>query len=105
MAGENQTWVNGLISAAQAAAYRISSLVQIANRVMQKSQSWEYIIAGSEEVQMAAVQLVTAARVKLDNQSINNRNLQATQQELSAAVRVLVAKVNWFCCVGVCLLT
>jgi hypothetical protein len=88
--------VNGLISAAQSAAFRISSLVQIANRVIQKSQSWEYIIAGSEEVQMAAVQLVTAARAKLDNQSINNRNLSTAQQEVSAAVKTLVATANAF---------
>ncbi len=93
---QNQTWVNGLISAAQAAAYRISLLVQIANRVMQKQQSWEYIIAGSEEVQMAGVQLVTAARAKLDSFSPNNRNLQTTQQELSASVKKLITTANEF---------
>jgi predicted nuclease with TOPRIM domain len=93
---QNQTWVNGLISAAQAAAYRISLLVQIANRVMQKQQSWEYIIAGSEEVQMAGVQLVTAARAKLDSFSPNNRNLQTTQQELSVSVKKLITTANEF---------
>ncbi len=93
---QNQTWVNGLISAAQAAAYRISLLVQVANRVVQKQQSWEYIIAGSEEVQMAGVQLVTAARAKLDSFSLNNRNLQATQQELSVSVKKLITTANEF---------
>ena len=39
---------------------------------------------------------MTAARAKLDNLSMNNRNLAATQQELSAAVKTLVAKANEF---------
>ena len=93
---ENQTWVNGLISAAQSAAYRITLLVQIANNVVQKDQSWEYIIAGSEEVQMAGVQLVTAARAKLDNMSVNRRNLEGTQSEMSGAVKKLVVAANAF---------
>ncbi len=45
---------------------------------------------------MAAVQLVTAARAKLHMQSTNNRNLQSTQGELSAAVKKLIATANDF---------
>ena len=93
---KNTLWVNGLVSAAQAVAARIVSMVACANDVVAGTRSWEYVLGTSDDVQMAAVQLITASRAKLPITSVNKSNLEACKRKLSQAARGLVEATESF---------
>eukprot|EP01133_Synstelium_polycarpum_P004292 gene4292-5011_t len=84
------TWARGLISAAQAVAGSVQTLVGSANDSTQGKAEEETLVASARGVAAATARLVSASRAKADPNSANNNSLSQAAKQVSNATAQLV---------------
>ena len=83
-------WAKGLISAAQAVAGSVKSLVTAANGAASGNAEEEALIASAKGVAAATARLVYASRTKADPFSPTQKSLSAAAKSVASATKQLV---------------
>lgn len=91
---KNNKWTEGLISAAKSIASTTTTLIGIADGVLQNKHSDEELIVASREVAASTAQLVSAARVKSQFMSKTQDKLEEASKKVNFACKQLVSQVN-----------
>ncbi|GAM22111.1 hypothetical protein SAMD00019534_052860 [Acytostelium subglobosum LB1] len=84
------TWARGLISAAQAVAGSVQTLVVSANDSTQGKAEEETLVAAAKGVAATTARLVAASRAKADINSASNSQLSQAAKQVSGATAQLV---------------
>ncbi|GAA5904756.1 hypothetical protein JCM6882_008366 [Rhodosporidiobolus microsporus] len=90
----NNRWTEGLISAAKAVARATTFLIETADGVIDKRNTYEQLIVASNEVASATAQLVQASRVKSELMSRTQEQLELAARAVTEACKALVRQVK-----------
>jgi huntingtin interacting protein 1 len=91
---KNNTWSEGLISAAKQVGYGASRLVDTADKVVRGDGKFEALIVNSHDIAASTAQLVAASKVKARAKSEKLQALKSSSRTVSEATGSVVASAQ-----------